>query len=70
MKKSIILLILLFSFTILKAQTRKDTVKVDTTQIEKIRNMPMDTTKYPMPVKKLPTDSVMHKSEKDKKQKL
>ena len=63
MKKQLIsLLVLLLTAAGMNAQeNRKDTVKTDSTHLEKIRKMPMDTTHYKTPVK-----PVLPEEEKDK----
>jgi hypothetical protein len=56
MKKIFIISILLFRLIPNgKAQNvKKDTVRPDTIQVEKIKKMPMDTIQHTMPIKKIP----------------
>ena len=49
MRTFIISLLLICSLSV-PAQSRKDTVKLDSTQVEKIKKMPMDTVGHKMPV--------------------
>ena len=58
----------LFAFALnaqVNPNVKKDTVKVDTTQLEKINNMPMDT--MHLRNEKMPnaTDTTMHKKDVD-----
>lgn len=58
MKKIIISAAAFFIVGLCEAQVKKDTVMVDSTQAEKIKKMPMDTTHEKMPVVPLtPKDS-------------
>ena len=50
MKKILITATTAFLFSFCQAQTRKDTVMVDSTQVERIHKMPMDTTHHTMPI--------------------
>jgi len=51
MKKIIVICAVLFFTCSLNAQVKKDTVKLDSSQIEKIKKMPMDTIHNKMPTK-------------------
>lgn len=42
------------------AQVKKDTVKVDSTQMEKIKKMPMDTVFHKMPIKPVLPEEQKH----------
>lgn len=70
MKRLILILILIginsfFSFS----QSKKDTVRVDTTQVEKIMKMPMDTIRDNMPLVPIPDskDTTMFRTPKESK---
>jgi hypothetical protein len=68
MKKIFIISILLFLLIPNgKGQNiKKDTVRPDTIQVEKIKKMPMDTVQHTMPVKKIPPqDGKMSKPESE-----
>lgn len=61
---SVLAAVMVLSLTVCKAQTyKKDTIMVDTTQMEKIRKMPMDTIQHKMPVKPLIPDTTIHEKE-------
>ncbi len=64
--KKIILIGALFIFQKVEAQDnkQKDTVKVDSTQIEKIKKMPMDSISHPMPVAPVPKNNEPQKDAK------
>ena len=52
--------------SVCNAQTKKDTVMLDSTQVEKIRKMPMDSTHEKMPVAPLyPKDTIIRKTGDD-----
>lgn len=51
MKKTIGIFVIVFFTCSLNAQVKKDTMKLDSSQIEKIKKMPMDTIHYKMPTK-------------------
>jgi PBP1b-binding outer membrane lipoprotein LpoB len=69
MKKIILMCcMMLFAFAVnaqVNQNVKKDTVKLDSTQMEKINNMPMDTTH--MRIEKMPNakDTMMHKKDVD-----
>ncbi|MEP7168110.1 MAG: hypothetical protein ABI855_01945 [Bacteroidota bacterium] len=67
MKKIILSFSTALIVTISQAQiNKKDTVMLDTTQVEKINKMPMDSTHYKMPVAPLtPKDSMYRKTGDD-----
>ncbi|MCW3072526.1 MAG: hypothetical protein JWO44_2416 [Bacteroidetes bacterium] len=69
MKKRIIsmLALLLMAAGMNAQENRKDTVKTDSTHMEKIRKMPMDTTHYKTPVKPVLPEEQKDK-DKDKEQ--
>ena len=50
MKTMIVIFFFIFGISASAQTGKKDTVKLDSTQIEKIHKMPMDTTKHKMPV--------------------
>ncbi|HEX8515465.1 MAG TPA: hypothetical protein VF868_04640 [Bacteroidia bacterium] len=58
MKKMILSITLVAAFYNLEAQVKgKDTVKPDSTHLEKIKKMPMDTMDHQTPVKPVPQDN-------------
>ncbi len=65
MKKSALLALALLTFNCAFAQITKDTVKLDSTNVERIKKMPMDTTQSKMPVAPLPVDSVKPRNSGD-----
>lgn len=71
MKKIILLISAMFWLSACDAQTKKDTVMLDSTQVEKINKMPMDSTHEKMPVAPLyPKDSVIRKTGDDEDPKI
>jgi hypothetical protein len=66
MKKIILIIFALVWLRVCNAQTKKDTVVLDSTQVEKIRKMPMDSTHEKMPTAPLsPKDTIMRKTGDD-----
>ena len=63
MKKIILALSALLIFNFSQAQViEKDTVMLDSTQVEKINKMPMDSAIHTMPVAPLESDSIRRRS--------
>jgi len=71
MKKTILSISVMFWLGVCNAQTKKDTVMLDNTQVEKINKMPMDSTHKKMPVAPLyPKDTVIRKTGDDEDPKI
>ena len=63
MKKITVTISVIFFFGICDAQSQKDSIRIDSTQMERIEKMPMDTSNNKVPLTPLfQKDSVINKS--------
>jgi hypothetical protein len=64
--RNILFALLLFASFHLRAQSARDTIKVDSNKVEKIKKIPLDNTPHKMPVVPLTPENKKNSSKKGK----